>query len=569
MSNVYLRASTGSKPYTFELRTLSGALIDSRTSNRMEEKFTMNGYGFRWKITDSKGDFQEDAIDAVTHELSEKEMRMKSIYFYSSAKEAMGVIDQVLQIPGFNTASINFHSYLFFGNATQFNHSRWTQVYDHTQPNQSFSEDQNKNSLDEAIYKAYNTGTNLQNRVQLRIVFSGSLRIDEVSQNWGYSVSDLPIRPNGQLADSSPSNTYEVRFPSYASQRALDFFKECFKKLCYRYQRAINDGTIRDISFQLNESGESNTSGAYYDDQRKYEMSVGDYNPLMLKKFADFCVARFNNVETFNQRLKTSVKSLTAADLNSNTLAYNANGGNKTLQAFWHWFLMEQHDLFEYEIQKYAYDNVALTRSRLFCFDVGSIYNGDMFRMKSFIFRQRLFKNPKRWMTVKSNNSNEGSDTPEYVCDQIITAARLVGAYPCWEPSPAFQYFTVDFLSEAVNACLKYGVGLSAFSASEDAKMNPPRPDSVTFWKQVSAKTNLANYTTTFKPDDLDSSGNTIIASLPYLSTALNGIDDHTGDYFVFQAWKKAHDANPGKRICILVDDEDVRMLFVNPYPLF
>ncbi|MDQ1086595.1 hypothetical protein [Siphonobacter sp. SORGH_AS_1065] len=563
---IYVRTSEGQKPYTYQLYRGDGTLVDTRSSSyKDEEAFNAPGsYGYSWKVTDASGSSVTGGVDAISHELMNKPVRMKAIYYYSSAVEATGVVSDVQQIPGFNTAGVNVHAHDLMGTPEDYNHLRWTTAYDHTIPNQSFTSEQDSKTIDRVIYNAYNTGTSLQNRIQIRLTFSGSLLDYQVAQNysWAYGSDDLPRQPDGNVADARPSNGYLVKFQSYASPRGLNFFKETFKKLCTRYQKAINDGTIREISFQLNESGESNISGAYHTADGTYSMSYGDYSVQMRQAFMNFCQARFNTIQTMNQKLGTSIPSFTLQAFNSNMLLNNADGGNNTLQSLWQWYQMESHALFEYQVQRYAYEQVNLTRSRLFAYDVGSIFNGDFFRMKSFNFAQRLLKND-RWMLVKSNNSHEFGAGP-FVIDQILSAAHLAGATPCWEPSPGYSVFTIPFLTEAAQLAVDNHVGLSAFSAPESVTGY----HSVPFWQQVANNVNLSSKTATLKPNDLDGAGNMVVVKIPFLTVALDGKYDHIGDNYVKNKWQEAKNANPDKHINIRIDDADIRALFVNPYPL-
>ncbi|PKK35556.1 hypothetical protein BWI96_16790 [Siphonobacter sp. SORGH_AS_0500] len=562
--SIYLRVTEGQTPYTYQLYNAGGTLVETRQSNKAEEKFTAPGYGYAWKVTGADNSSSAGSVDAVTHQLMNKHIRMKGGYYSSPSDFAVGLA-KVKNIPGFTTYTASFHAFDLLNTAAKWNDAKWSTPYDHTVPNQTFTQDQIDNTFDQLVYNAYNSGNSAATRMNLRITYDGGLLSNQLSSTgFGYGWEECPKRPDGQYADLRPSNSYLTKYPCYVSAKALAFYKEGFKKFCTRYQKAINDGTIREIGFQLNESGESNFSGGYYDGDANgtWSLSYGDYSEKMRTAFMNFCQARFGSIQTLNSRLGTTIPAFTLDAFNSNMLLNNADGGNDTMQSLWQWYQAEAHDLFEYEMQKYVYDQVPITRTKLFAFDVGSIMNGDMFRMKSHNFAQRLLKYD-RWMTVKSNNSHEFGAGP-FVIDQILSGAQLAGAYPCWEPSPGLDVFTLDFLTEAAWLSINNGVGLSAFSYNNESK----GIESYSFWTEVSNRVNLSAATSTFKPDNLNSQGNPITLTIPFLKIALDGKYNHIGDNYIHSEWKKVADQNPGKHIVIRVDDSDVRALFVNSYPI-
>lgn len=541
-TNVYVRVNEGTKPYKYELLNESGVVIETRNSSvKDEELFSVNSYGYGYKVTDATGKSYMKMIDAVSHRVMNKPVRLRATY-YGDVSEQVRAFNAMSSFPGFNMYSGHFHAFQYLGTQAQWDHPRWTQAYDHTAPDQTEFDD--VNTIDRLIYTAYHSGSSIETRRLLRITFDGGCLDSQISSaGFTYGTDDLMRTVNQEVFDARPSNGYLTRIASYASDRALMHYKEALRKFCTRYQKAINDGTIAGISFFNTDNGEANYPAHVTLADGSPMQSFGDYCLPMRTKFVQWCQEKFGTIQTFNSRTGANVSGFSVNEFTPELLKDGPADLQKHYVFFHHWIQAQ----FEYQAQKYVFEKVPLTRKKFYWLDIAALMNGDAYRMRAYLYNLRLSLGDW-WAAVKSNNSNDyGED--EWVVDQINSAARFAGAAAVWEPSPPIQYFTPPgtLLVNAVNAITNSGIGLSGFYP----------PNERTLWIDVANATGLASKSYTRKSDDL-LNGNVVNCKVMFKSIALEGKGDELGAISLSRAWSAARNANPGKRVAIIVDYSDI-----------
>ncbi|OZI07563.1 hypothetical protein BWI93_14635 [Siphonobacter sp. BAB-5385] len=514
-------------------------------------------FGFRYRITDAKGEFHDDGIDPVTDRLMNKEIRLKGMY-YGSAAEQVSEIQKFVAgaYPGFNMYSGHFHANVYFRTEAQWNHQRWNEEYDHTVPNQTFTQDQMDNSIDRVIYETYRTGNSIETRTLIRILLCTQRFSDILSPSFSYKDEDIMRDENGNWHDQRTEETYLTKIPSYTSTRALNYQKEAALKFCRRYRKAINDGTIHGISFWNSEAGENNWTARYHDAQREMRPFIADFSEINRNAFIAFLQARFGTIQQLNAKLGTSIPNYSLSTFGPNLLINDGEGSNRKMQAIFQWWSMWTHATYNNDIQEYIYDNLNITRSKLFWFDVGSLINGEANGMKAYHWKLRTDIST-RFIVVKSNNITE-FDGDIWGIHQIASASRRAGAMPVMEPSPSLYYFQVstsEHLIDVVRKLNAVGMGLSAFT-----------PQDANFWPHVAGAVNLSTPIGTSKGNDLIN-GNTVTFKYNFEDLFLTGDWRNSIEYRLQSGWKALKDANPNVLISIEIDDSNLKSWFNNPLP--
>jgi hypothetical protein len=565
---VYVRIprGTGKKPYTYELRS-GGSVIATRTSSNEEEVFDTTVTSYSYKVTDADGKIVSQDIDTATINVMKRYWKVYSTT-YGNAEELVRHVRKAKQIVNgtFNVAGTPFTSWDYFQEQSDFDNPVWSQRFDHTENRgadpalSTFA-----HPFDKVIYTAYKSGNSFETRTGLKIGFNFgrmgkynnnntySYALKEQGYNFTFPMSDIQRRPDGKPHDG---DILYYGFPyvgSFASDDVLNYGKEILAKFCYRYQPAINDGTIHGINFFLDSSGEAQYPFDYRDfvngEVAFIGRGLGDFSDVMRRKFMEFCRANFTtgtdaSTTRLNQKYATNIPAYELQHFNVNLLT----NGSVEFRKLFYWFQMEMLSQYETTMQEYAYQKAGLTRSKLWILDVGSIFDPLLTYRKTLNVNRRLSKS-SRWIGVKGNNDIQ--DLP-WVTDQITSAAKACGGIPIYEPSPPTDtvptQFTVENITPVVNYMKTRGIHLSAFLPSNGEAL----------WTQVVYNTGLDQVNTTSKLDDLDGNGIPITAVVKFKEAVFDEFTTGNPLTTIRNTYNTVRSANPGKSINIHIDDSDV-----------
>lgn len=270
---------------------------------------------------------------------------------------------------------------------------------------------------------------------------------DKTGNTLYYGYQDAAMRQDGTTPITrmtDPGNNSAVVI-SYGSSKAVTFAKRIVLMFAKRYRLAINDGTI--MGFGLNvtkqaegeQSYEYNNNGSSEVGESGYEGTQGDFHPEMVAKFK----AKFPEFAS-----RTNYEIATAV-------------GNSDLYIKWSWFLGDIIRIVEWECIDNIYNNLNITRTKLWVFDSGSFVDGLAPRRKTYNIIERA-KHPKGFI-VKSND--DPYYNTEYFLDQISSVARAIGGIAIIEPTPPGDVSLPEHLPAVRNEMnIAYNKGLAHIS---------------------------------------------------------------------------------------------------------
>lgn len=550
---IHIRTFEGTPPYTYVVKDAAGTTLSSRQSSLREEVFAYPGGTYSYTVTDAAGKSETKRVDGVSAALTNTYLKGFSNTYSNPNQDAVSM-DEMAAVQGMNCLAVSFQAWDYMRTQAEWNSAVWTQRFDHTL-NRGINPDMDTFAcrFDKTVYEAKRRGLKL--RVGLQPLRThGILQEDGYPFTYGYN--DLMRTPDGQrLKETSQTVFFFFQYPSFASDQAKSYYAQFVAKFCYRYKQAIEDGTIVGMNFWFTDSGEFEYESVrkVFNDQGQEivnEMSYGDFSDAIREKFAAFYLARFGSVTAFNAKMGTTITALNKSQLTGSLLL----NGPEMLQKHYQWFQMKMMSDFESYVQEFAYAQAGLVREKVWILDVGSIFDGNLYRRKNLNINARI-RAGKRWAFIKSNNTPEQGD---YAIEQITSAARYAGAQAWWEPSPSYATFNNQGQAEAVNKGYQKGASLSCFIPSPSAVPNFS-------WQTVANMVSLGSKPSYFTAVDDKKDGQPLTITLKFKDVCLDGKDTHIGDYRISSAYQAAKQANPSKDINIFIDDSDILGDFINP----
>lgn len=538
------RAERGQKPYTYILRRQDGTEVARIVSSKEEESFNYNLPGYRIEVRDSTDTAKTSDLDPISERILKR--------YWKFLSDPGGDLNDSktlfnLNIPGFNGFAALFPAYRYMGTDSLFNSSIWNTPFDHTKNYSTY-----ECPFDELVCMSYKSGSSIETRRCLKIAVDTKrepwkLSNDGNQYSTSYSTDDIIKRPDG-------SNHNQVTcqpgfcFPGYycmsfGADKAINYGVEIIKKFCTRYAPAINDGTILGVGSVYATSGEMETTFTYDENGQSYNpplRNIGDFNVQMRTKFMQFVQKKYPNISTFNTKYGTSFPSYSIGNWSGDAIA----NGNSKIKNLYSWFQMTKINDFE-ELYSTTVRNLGIiTRTKFWFIDVGALIDGVVER-RNFLFFDRIQRYKQSLIMFKSNNNTEQYN--DFVCDMILSGARVGGCIATWEPSPMVDMNLPNGRNQAVTAINKMktvGVSLSAF----------PPANAGSVWTSISNDTGLSSFNSVVHVDDLNSNGTLLISSTP-LSVALVDANAPESNYRAVQT------ANPGKRVNIRIVD-DIKSFF-------